>query len=493
MAEHAPVTAPDMRAADMRAPDMGAADARQPLRRLVPLACQHVLAMAATPVSAVFLVGTSLRLTPGQTASLLATVLVLSGAGSVLQSLGVWSFGARLPFVMLPGGAATALFLQIAHVHGPAVASGSVLLAAALLLAVTPVYGRVVRLFPPLVMGVTVLLVGVSMVRVTTQLLVGASGSASSHTLAAAGLTVALTLLAHLLLRGAWRQSAVLVGMLGGTVLVVVTGLGSFTPAAGPAFSLPHLLPYGTPEFDLPAALPLLLFSLTSLAEATGQTALNSEKPDLGRDVPRLARADALVSLLGGFLGAPPMVTSSENVGLTRLTGVRSRSVTATAGVLLVAAGLFSPLSRLVAGLPTAVVAGSALVVYAMITAMGVEMLGRALSRIRPGGSSPDALVVGLALTVGLLPVVAPDLYPDLPDWARTVLGSGVVAGTLTAVLLHAVSSLRSLTRRGEAPNGKFRARALLSLVVDASMGAIRKPTDFVPEASSRTTEGDSS
>ncbi|MBF9069458.1 purine/pyrimidine permease [Streptacidiphilus sp. NEAU-YB345] len=444
-----------------------AADEGAPLRRLLPLACQHVLAMAATPVSTAFLVATSLRLTAGQTASLLSAVLVLSGAGSVLQSLGVWSFGARLPFVMLPGGAATALFLQIAHDHGPAVASGSVLLAAALLLAVTPLYGRVVRLFPPLVMGVTVLLVGVSMVRVTTQLLVGANGSAPPHALAAAGLTVALTLLAHLLLRGAWRRSAVLVGMVGGTVLVVAAGLGRFAPAAGAGVALPHLLPYGTPEFDLPAALPLLLFSLTSLAEATGQTVLNTEKPgsdeqpDLGRDVPRLARADALVSLLGGVLGTPPMVTSSENVGLTRLTGVRSRSVTATAGLLLVAAGLLSPLSRLVAGLPTAVVAGSALVVYAMITAMGVELLGRALGRTEPDGGSVDALVVGLALTAGLLPVVAPALYAGLPGWARTVLGSGVVAGTLTAVLLHALTSLRSSALPGRDGRGEISCTSL--------------------------------
>jgi xanthine/uracil permease len=149
-----------------------------------------------------------------------------------------------------------------------------------------------------------------------------------------------------------------------------------------------------------------------------------------------------------------------------------------------------------VAGLPTAVVAGSALVVYAMITALGVEILGRALHRTpgepRPGDDSTDALVVGLALTAGLLPVVAPGLYTGLPDWARTVLGSGVVAGTLTAVLLHTLCSQNPRSTLPVAA-GKFRARALLSLVVDASIGAIRKPTDSVPAASTHTTRGDSS
>ncbi|CAM5247879.1 permease [Streptomyces xanthochromogenes] len=437
------------------------ADEHVPLGRLAPLALQHVLAMVAAPVSTVFLTATALRLPPASTASLLSAVLVLCGAGSLLQSLGVWKFGARLPFVMLPGGAAAALFLQIARDHGPAVASGSVLLAAALLFAVLPLYARVVRLFPPLVMGVTVLLIGISMVKVAAQLVTGPSGTAAPRAVLLAAVTVAATVLAHLVLRGVWRRTAVLIGMAVGTLVAVATGLGTFTPAAGSGFSLPDLFPYGTPEFDPLAALPLLVFSLTTLAEITGQTVLSSETagrtPDPGRDVPKVARADALVSLVGALFGTSLMVTSSENIGIGRLTGVRSRYVTAAAGALLVVAGLLSPLSRLVAGLPPAVVGGSALVVYAVIAVMGVEMLARAEL-----GERSNSLVAALALAVGLLPLLAPALYNGFPGWVRTVAGSGVVAGTLAAVLLHALfttsrrdSGVAAATRPG--PGGRRR------------------------------------
>ncbi|MFF7033595.1 solute carrier family 23 protein [Streptomyces griseus] len=243
------------------------ADERVPVGRLVPLALQHVLAMAAAPVSTVFLTATALRLSPAETASVLSAVLVLCGAGSLLQSLGVGNVGARLPFVMLPGGAATALFIQISADHGPAVASGSVLLAAVLLLAVVPLYGRIVRLFPPLVMGVTVLLIGIAMVRVAAQLITGPTGEAARGAVVLAGVTVAVTLTAYLFLRGVWRQSAVLIGMAAGTAIAVVSGLGAFSPAPGSGFSLPALFPYGTPRFDILAALPLLVFSLSTLAE----------------------------------------------------------------------------------------------------------------------------------------------------------------------------------------------------------------------------------
>ncbi|MEU3505918.1 solute carrier family 23 protein, partial [Streptomyces hundungensis] len=156
-------------------------------------------------------------------------------------------------------------------------ASGSVLLAAALLLAVTPLYARLVRLFPPLVMGVTVLLIGISMVKVAAQLVTGPGAPAAPRAVALAAVTVAATVLAHLVLRGVWRRTAVLIGMVAGTLVAVTTGLGAFTPAPGSGFSLPALFPYGAPRFDPVAALPLLVFSLTTLAEITGQTVLSSE------------------------------------------------------------------------------------------------------------------------------------------------------------------------------------------------------------------------
>ncbi|MFF4174064.1 uracil-xanthine permease family protein [Streptomyces sp. NPDC001744] len=432
-------------------------DARVPLRRLAPLATQHVLAMIAAPLSTVFLVSGTLRMSPAATASLLSAVLLLCGAGSLLQSLGVRNIGGRLPFVMLPGGAATALFLQIAQEHGAPTATGAVLLAACLLLAVLPLYTRVVRLFPPLVMGVTVLLIGIAMIRVAARLVTGPDGTGEPRAVLLAALTLTATVAAYVLLRGVWRQSSVLFGMAAGTAVAVATGLGTFTPAAGSGFALPALLPFGTPRFDVLAALPLLVFSLTTLAEITGQTVLNSETagrtPVPARDVPRVARADALVSLAGGLFGTSLMVTSAENIGIGRLTGVRSRFVTAGSGILLLALGLATPLSRVLAGIPEAVVAGSSLVVYAVIAVLGVDMLRRAdLSTTGTG-----ALTAALALTAGLLPLLAPGLYAGFPAWSRPILNSGVVAGTLTAVALTALLAPRGLP--GETPRGLPGAR----------------------------------
>ncbi|MFI8997971.1 uracil-xanthine permease family protein [Streptomyces sp. NPDC053542] len=406
-------------------------DERLPLLRLLPLAAQHVLAMLAAPVSTAFLIATGLGLPPDRTAALLSATLVLCGAGALLQSFGVLRIGARLPFMMLPGGAAVAIFLQIADQHGPATASGAVLISAAFLLAILPLYRHIVRFFPPVVLGTTVLLIGVNMVNVTAPMI--------AHDTWLALVTIGATALCYLVLPGVWRQMSVLAGIATGTATALLTGTGMNTvPDGGPFLALPHPFPYGAPHFDLLAAIPLIVFTLASLAEATGQTVLNSEavgrEPDPARDVPRTVRADALTSLAAGLLGTSIMVTSAENIGIVQLTRVRSRFVTAGAGLLLVLIGLLAPVSRLLATLPTPVVGGAGLVIYAVIAAMGISMLRRTDT-----SEGPLTTVIALTLLAGLLPILAPDLYTPLPTWARTLFGSGVPAGAITAVILTAL------------------------------------------------------
>ncbi|WP_303048328.1 solute carrier family 23 protein, partial [Salmonella enterica] len=135
-----------------------------------------------------------------------------------------------------------------------------------------------------------------------------------------------------------------------------------------PLFSFPQLLPFGWPIFDLSASLPLLIYAVISMAEATGQTIATAEivnsTQNVQRAIPRTIRGDAVMSLLGGIFGTSLIITSGENIGVVRTTNVKSRFVTAAAGGLLILIAIFAPLVRLATCLPGSVVCGTAVIVF---------------------------------------------------------------------------------------------------------------------------------
>ncbi|MCK1798073.1 uracil-xanthine permease family protein [Streptomyces sp. XM4193] len=415
-------------------------DESRPLGRIILFGIQHVLVMAATPISAIFLMSATLKLDPGLTVDLLSAAFVLSGVGSLIQSLGPWKFGPRLPFVMLPGGAPLILFLAIAEQHGVRTATGAVIITAVFYFVVLPVFSRLLRFFPALVIGTMIVIVGVNLVKVGAVLVTGRPGEpgfADTTNLALGAATIGFTVALYLLSSGIVRQLAVMLGLLAGTVLAVVIGQADFGGAgSGPLFSAPQPMPFGSPEFNLIAALPLMLYSLASMAEATGQTVINAEavgkEIDQRADVPKTVRGDAVTSLFGGFFGLPLMVTSGENIGIVRVTGVRSRFVTAAAGVVLIVIGFLAPVTEAISVIPSAVVGGTAMVVFAVITVLGVQMLARCdLSQ------HTNTFICAVALALGLLPILIPGVYQGFPPNVRILLESGVAVGAFVAAVLN--------------------------------------------------------
>lgn len=419
---------------------MPGVDAVLPFSQLLLFGLQHVLVMAAVPITSVFLVSKALGLPAALTVNLISATFLLCGLGTLLQSFGPWKIGARLPFVMVPGGAPIVMFVTIAQQRDLQTASGAVILTALFYFLVLPVFARCLRFFPRIVIGTLLLLVSVNLVKVYGGIIAGQAGTPGFGDPVNIGLalaTVGFTVLFARLFQGRLGQLAVLLGLLAGTLLAALAGLMDFSGvAAGPWWSTPSLLPFGMPRFDLVAALPLLVFSLISMVEATGQTVAVAEavgrRIDPRDAVPRTVRGDALVSLAGGLMGTSMIITSGENIGIVRATQVRSRHVTAMAGLILVLVALSAPLGRLASAIPTAVVGGTAMVVFAIIGTMGIDMLRR--TDLHERG---NMFVLAGALTMGLLPIVVPGLYSRFPDLLQQVLGNGLAMGSITAVLLN--------------------------------------------------------
>eukprot|EP01036_Dinobryon_divergens_P047515 gene47515-63702_t len=213
------------------------------------------LVMAAVPITSVFLVAKALGLEPALTVNLISATFLLCGVGTLLQSFGPWKFGARLPFVMVPGGAPIVMFVTIAQQRDLQTASGAVILTALFYFLVLPVFARCLRYFPKIVIGTLLLLVSINLVKVYGGIIAGKAGSpafADPVNIGLALATIGFTVLFARLFKGTLGQLSVLLGLLAGTVLAAVCGLMDFSAvAAGPFWSAPTLLPFGMPRFDL--------------------------------------------------------------------------------------------------------------------------------------------------------------------------------------------------------------------------------------------------
>jgi uracil-xanthine permease len=431
----------------MAHPDSSApVNEKLPWPQLVLFGLQHVLVMAAVPITSVFLVSKALGLSADLTTNLISATFLVCGLGSLLQAFGPLRFGARLPFVMVPGGAPVVMFVTIAQQRDLATASGAVILTSLFYFLVLPVFARCMKFFPRIVVGTLLLLVSVNLVKVYGAIIVGRPGTpgfASPTSIFLALATVAFTIVFARLFKGLLGQLAVLLGLVAGALLAGVLGAMDLSSVGtGALVSLPTLLPFGMPHFDLFATVPLLIFGVISMVEATGQTVAVAEivgQPlDMRRDVPKTIRGDALMSLLGGFLGTSMVITSGENIGIVRATGVRSRYVTATAGALLVLVAVCAPLGRLANAIPSPVVGGTAMVVFAIIGTMGIDMLRQFDLRERG-----HMYTLAAGLTMGLLPILVPGLYSKFPADLQVVLGNGLAMGSLTAVLVNLLFQAR--------------------------------------------------
>ncbi|MGQ3296069.1 MAG: uracil-xanthine permease family protein, partial [Shinella sp.] len=321
-------------------------------------------------------------------------------------------------------------------------AVGAVIMTALFYFLALPVFRRLLRYFPPIVVGTMLLLVSVNLVRIYGVTITGKPGTegfAAPIEVGLALITIVLTIVAARVFSGTLQRLAVMLGLVGGSLVALALGHMDFSGVlSGPVIAVPQLFPFGMPKFDLIAAIPLIVFSIISMAEATGQTIATAEivgrRGDAHVIVPATIRGDALMSLVGGLFGTSLIITSGENVGIVRATNVKSRYVTAMAGAILVVIALFAPIGRLATALPGAVVGGTAVIVFSIIGVIGIDLLRRV--DLREHGAM---FTLASALSIGLLPILVPGVYSQFPQWTQMILGNGLAAGTVTAVLVNAL------------------------------------------------------
>ena len=201
-------------------PEIHPVDEVLPAHQLFLFGLQHVLVMAASPITAVFLVSKALNFSTDLTLNLISATFLICGVGTLLQSFGPWKIGARLTFIMVPGGAPIVIFLVIAQQTNVQTATGAVILTAMFYFLILPVFARCLKYFPKLVIGTMLLLVSINLVKVYGGIITGNPGTpafADPANVLLALATMGFTVAFARLLSGTFRQLSVLLGLLAGS------------------------------------------------------------------------------------------------------------------------------------------------------------------------------------------------------------------------------------------------------------------------------------
>jgi xanthine permease len=417
-----------------------AIDQVEGLPQLFLFGLQHVLVMYAGTVAVPLILGSALHFTPKQVIALISADLFTSGVATLLQTMGWWKFGARLPLIQGCSFICVAPMILIGSHYGIPALYGAVISCGVFTMLVGPWFSRMLRFFPPVVIGSVITVIGLSLLPVAGGWLGGGDPSAADFGgfvhLGLGLATIVLIVAIQRFGRGIIGNLSVLLGLIGGTALAAVAGQASFRQVtATPWFALAHPLLFGPPRFVLLPALVMSLSMLVVMTETTGNCLAIGEitgRPIGPATLTAAFRADGLSTVLGGLFNSFPYNVYSQNTGLLALSKIKSRYAVAAGGGLLVVLGFLPKLAAVIAGIPRPVLGGASIVMFGMTTMAGIEEL----TRVRYQGTS-NAIIVAVSVSMGVLPIASPPLFAHAPDAARLFLNSGIFLAAATAVLLN--------------------------------------------------------
>ncbi|PKL97911.1 MAG: purine permease [Gammaproteobacteria bacterium HGW-Gammaproteobacteria-9] len=414
---------------------------RLPWLQQLLVSLQHVLLMYGGAVAVPLIVGQAAGLSRDEIAFLINADLLVAGIATLVQSLGIGPMGIRMPVMMGASFAAVSSMVVMAGMPGVGMTGifGATIAAGAFGLLIAPFVCRIVRFFPPLVTGTVITAIGLSLFPVAVNWAGGGSSTSqfgSVHYLGIAAAVLGTILLVNRFLRGFWVNVSVLIGMGLGYALAGALGMVDLSGmTAAPAVQVVTPNHFGAPTFSLAPILSMCLVVVIIFVESAGMFLALGRITGETVDPQRLRRGllcDAGATFLAGFMNTFTHSSFAQNIGLVQMTGVRSRYVTAIAGLILIALSLLPKAAFLVASIPAAVLGGAGIAMFGMVAATGIKILQEADISDRR-----NQLLVAVSIGLGMIPVIRPEFFAQLPHWLEPITHSGIALATLSAVALN--------------------------------------------------------
>lgn len=416
-------------------------DSKPPFGLTLLLEAQHLLAALGGIIAVPLVIGNVLKLPTPDTIVLVNAALLVSGIVTIIQCQGIGPIGLRLPSVMGTSFTFVAAALAIGFSeHGVAGIMGALLVGSLVMIIGSFFMPYVRKLFPPVVTGVVVMMIGLSLIPVAVDWFAGGQ-KGDPHYADPANLAMATFVLVLVVIlvqwgKGIFSAAAIVIGMMVGYVVALALGWINFDAVKNAdTFAIPQPLHFGL-AFPISGIIGMSIAYLVTIVESSGNfLALgNATQTEItGKHLRGGVLCDGLGSAFAAIMSTTPFSSFAQNIGVISLTGVASRYVVTIMGVLLVLAGVFPWLGALIVSIPSPVLGGAGLMMFAMIIAAGIQMLDKVERSKRNG------LIIAISIGCGLAVTTRPELLDKLPSFFKEVFGSGITVGSLLALILNLV------------------------------------------------------
>lgn len=402
----------------------------------VLLGFQNIFAAFGGIIAVPLVIASALKLSGATTTTVLSATILASGIATIIQSKGLWKVGARIPAIMGTDFTFVAPAIAIGSLAGIA---GATILGSLVMIILSFFIKPLMKLFPPLVTGTVVCLVGLTLIPVSMDWAAGGFGSAdygSLKNLAISMFIMIITIILNRYGKGMVSSASVLIGMVIGYIICIPLGMVDFTLVKEANwFALPNIFENGVNfEFKnilafIPAYVVSTIATVGCLSSICEVSRIKADDKIIGRGV----LSDGIGSAIAGSLGAFPNTTFSQNIGLIPLTRNASKSVAIMAGIILVILGLFPKFAALISIMPNPVLGGVGIIMFGTIAAAGIKTLSSVEINNR------NLIILAISLGLGLGVTFRPDFLSGLPDWLKMIFSSGISTGTIVALILNKV------------------------------------------------------
>lgn len=421
---------------------------RPPFKDAFFAALQHLLAIFVAIITPPLIIAGALKLDLETTGFLVSMALFASGVSTFIQCRRVGPVGAGLLCIQGTSFSFIGPIIAAGLSGGLPLIFGACIAAAPIEMIISRTFKYLRSVITPLVSGIVVLLIGLSLVKVGIIACGGGFAAMDNGTFGSfENLSIAALVLLSVLFFNRCkskylRMSSIVLGLCIGYALAFVLGKVDFSAASAHsliAFNIPVPFKYGL-DFSWSAFIAIGLVYLITAIEATGDITANSmisgEKIEGEKYMKRVSGgilADGFDSMLAGVFNSFPNSIFAQNNGIIQLTGVASRYVGYYIAGFLVLLGLFPIVGIIFSLMPDPVLGGATLLMFGTVAAAGIRIIAsQEINR-------KATLVLAVSLSLGLGVELMPDILKHAPEAIKGIFSSGITTGGLAAIVSNVV------------------------------------------------------